>query len=72
MHKRISTSIERSQAEPGECLPAGPGQSLSPTREDGAGPKGHEEEEKDVPQETKRKLQIKANREARKPARPTA
>lgn len=39
MHKRISTSIERSQAEPGECWPAGPSQSLSPRREDRAGPR---------------------------------
>lgn len=38
MHKRISTSIKRSQAEPGECWPAGPSQSLSPRREDRAGP----------------------------------
>lgn len=39
-HKRISTSIERNQAEPGECRPAGPSQSLSPGREDRAGPGG--------------------------------
>lgn len=40
VHKRISTSIERSQAEPGECWPAGSSQSLSPRREDRAGPEG--------------------------------
>lgn len=32
-HQRISTSTKRSQAEPGECWPAGPGQSLLPERE---------------------------------------
>lgn len=38
VHKRISTSIKKSQAEPEECWPAGPSQSLSPTVEDEAGP----------------------------------
>lgn len=38
MHKRISTSIKKSQAEPEECWPAGPSQSLLPTEEDEAGP----------------------------------
>lgn len=38
MHKRISTSIKKSQAEPEECWPAGPSQSLWPTEEDEAGP----------------------------------
>lgn len=40
MHKRISTSTERNQAEPEECWPAGPSQSLLPTEEDRAGPQG--------------------------------
>lgn len=38
MHKRISTSIKKSQEEPEECWPAGPSQSLLPTVEDEAGP----------------------------------
>lgn len=37
MHKRISTSIKKSQAEPGECWPAEPSQSLLPRRDKRAG-----------------------------------
>lgn len=40
MHKRISTSTERNQAEPEECWPAGPSQSLLPTKEERPGPQG--------------------------------
>lgn len=37
VHRRISTSIERSQAEPRECWLAGPSQSLLPGKRDRMG-----------------------------------
>lgn len=46
MHKRISTSKERSQAEQGECWPAGLSQSLSPRRGGSSRTRRNREEEK--------------------------
>lgn len=52
MHKRISTSIKKNQAEPGEYWPAGQGQSLSSRGGEGghSRTKGCREEEEDVGQ----------------------